>query len=266
MAHDASRNHHPGTAEDNTTAHQRADGADRIQCATDFILASLSSDSPAFGPSRYSRQETALHQWAESVGLLLDTETTFPKFLKGGMEHDVLPVGERMFKVTKGGVFGFSPGLELHLESNGGTRKAFHLWEATPLEYLERLALHNLLVPGINTLEGIILQQDADLCVVTSQPLFEISASTIVTVPEIDAWFAQQGFTKITHAAYYRAADNLAVFDAHEKNVVRSGPDFVPFDIIPCFPAAGFQAYIRDVLAAGETLRAVRSTRTTRME
>ena len=54
----------------------------------------------------------------------------------------------------------------------------------------------------------------------------------------LNNWFASLGFVKITDAAYYRAEDNLGVFDAHDKNLVRADEDvLVPFDVIPCHPA-----------------------------
>jgi hypothetical protein len=58
--------------------------------------------------------------------------------------------------------------------------------------------------------------------------------------------------------------DNLGVFDAHDKNLVRAGQDLIPFDVIPCHPAGGFLAFIQETLAAGRSLRAVRASKTSR--
>lgn len=176
------------------------------------------------------------------------------------MEHDIFREGERVFKVTRGGIFGLSPGIELALVSSSQDARRFHLWEATPLEYLERLALHNELVPDLNRLERIFTQADGDLAIVTSQPRFDIVP---VTEAEIDAWFAVQGFQKITASGYYRAADNLGVFDAHDKNVIRAGELLVPFDVIPCHPAGGFLEFINETIRAGHTLKAERTVSTT---
>ncbi len=100
------------------------------------------------------------------------------------------------------------------------------------------------------------------MAIVTSQPRFDIVP---VTTAEIDAWFASQGFVKITDSAYYRAEDNLGVFDAHDKNLVRADEDvLVPFDVIPCHPAGGFLAFIEETLTAGHSLRAVRTVNTHR--
>jgi hypothetical protein len=81
----------------------------------------------------------------------------------------------------------------------------------------------------------------------------------------LNNWFASLGFVKITDAAYYRAEDNLGVFDAHDKNLVRADEDvLVPFDVIPCHPAGGFLAFIEEAHTAGHTLRAIRAVTTHR--
>ncbi|MCP5533123.1 MAG: hypothetical protein H7A48_08115 [Akkermansiaceae bacterium] len=128
------------------------------------------------------------------------------------------------------------------------------------MEYLERLRLQNLLVPGINQLEGVIAHNEGGgIAIVTSQPRFEIVA---VRTVEIDLWFAHLGFQKITDSAYYRAEDNLGIFDAHEKNLIRAGDDLIPFDVIPCHPGGGFLEFIRDTLGAGHHLEAIRTIST----
>ena len=169
-------------------------------------------------------------------------------------------MADRYFKVTRDGVFGFSLGIDLALVASGEDGRRFHLWEATPIEYLERLLLQNRLVPGLNALEGV-LDQEGDLAIVTSQPRFEIVP---VTQAEIDGWFQAQGFEKITACGYYRTEDNLGVFDAHAKNLVRFEDALIPFDVIPCRPDGGFLKFIADTLAEGQTLSAVRTVSTSK--
>jgi hypothetical protein len=244
-------------------AHQRdADAGDLILAALDYLRGGLSGDGEASGPLTIAGQEARLREWADRLGLLLNAAALPTKVVRGGQEHDLFhdEPNDRYFKVTRNGVFGLSPGIELALVSSAEDARRFHLWEATPIEYLERLHLQNLLVPGLSRLEGIIHQSNGDLAIVTSQPRFEIIP---VTVAEIDAWFAAMGFEKITDSAYYRREDNLGVFDAHDKNLVRAGEDLVPFDVIPCHPAGGFLSFIEATLAAGHTLRAVRTVTTT---
>lgn len=164
-------------------------------------------------------------------------------------------MSDRYIKVTRNGVFGLSPGIELALVSSSQDARRFHLWEASPVEYLERLRLQNLLVPGVNRLEGVIHQCNGELAIVTSQPRFEIIP---VSTAEIDAWFASRGFEIITDSAYYRRDDNLGIFDAHDKNLVRAGDDLIPLDVIPCHPAGGFFDFIGETLASGHSLRVIR--------
>lgn len=170
-----------------------------------------------------------------------------------------MPQGRPDSQSHSNDVFGLSPGIELALVSSAEDARRFHLWEASPLEYLERLDFQNLLVPGLNRLEGVIIQANGDMAIVTSQPRFDIVP---VTSTEIDTWFAAQGFVKIAESAYYREEDNLGVFDAHDKNLLRAGDVLVPFDVIPCRPAGGFLAFIEETLSAGHTLRALRTVTT----
>jgi hypothetical protein len=242
-----------------TAPEQAAVGDDRIIAALAYLRRGLSRDGSALGESSFARQEACLTEWAQGLGLLLNPEDLPSKVVKGGQEHDLWhdETTDRYWKLTKNGIFGLSPGIELALVSSAEDARRFHLWEATPLQYLERLELHNLLVPGLNRLEGVI-SQPGDLSIVTSQPRFDIVA---VTQSEIDDWFASLGFQKVANAAYFRTADNLGVFDAHDKNVIRAGVTLMPFDVIPCLPEGGFLDFIRDTLSAGHSLRAVRSTR-----
>jgi len=248
----------------NPPAHQRGtDAGDLVLAALDYLRGGLPGDGETSGTPTLARQESGLLQWADRLGLLLNSAELPKKVIRGGQEHELFheEATDRYYKVTRNGVFGLSPGIELALVSSAEDARRFHLWEATPIEYLERLHLQNLLVPGLNRLEGIIHQANGDLAIVTSQPRFDILP---VSVPEIDAWFAALGFVKITDSAYYRREDNLGVFDAHDKNLVRAGDDLVPFDVIPCHPDGGFLAFIEETLAAGHTLRAVRTVTTHR--
>lgn len=243
-------------------AHQRgADGPDLVRAALAHLGGGLPADGGTSWPPTIARQKTDLREWAVGLGLLLSAAGLPPKVVRGGQEHEVFhdEPSDRYFKLTRDGVFGLSPGIELALVSSSQDPRRFHLWEASPLEYLERLHLQNQLVPGLNSLEGVIVQPDGDMAIVTSQPRFDLVP---VTTAEIDAWFASLGFTKITGAAYYRVADNLGIFDAHEKNLVRAGEVLVPFDVIPCHPDGGFLEFIEATLAAGHTLRAVRTVTT----
>lgn len=240
------------------------DGEDRIVAALDFLRRIRPAGGDPYGETDASGQKARLQEWAESLGCLLSPEAILPHLRRGGQEHDYFldSASGRCFKLTRCGVFGLIPGIDLALVPADQDARRFHLWEATPGQYLERLRLQNLITPGLNRLEGILIQED-DLAICISQPRLELIP---VTQAEIDEWFVAQGFQIVTTAAYYRAEDNLGVFDAHDKNVVRSHVDpavLVPFDVIPVQPDGGFLDFIRDTLARGATLSVVRTTHTT---
>ncbi|MGC6425986.1 MAG: hypothetical protein ACON5H_03200 [Akkermansiaceae bacterium] len=186
---------------------------------------------------------------------MLDSDFLDP-FTRGGQEHDVFDTGARVFKATKNGVFGFEPGIELALVSSGEDARRFHLWDASPYFYLERLLLQNThLTPQLNRLEGLVFQKET-LSIITSQPRFDLEA---VKQDEISEWFGSLGFHTIARSSYYREEDNLGVFDAHDQNVVRAGDTLIPFDVIPCHPGTGFLEFIEETIAQGSTVSAVRS-------
>ncbi len=245
---------------DHPASQQGEAGADLVAQALAHLRGSLSGDGPASWPPTLARQKASLTEWAQGLDLLLAPADLPSKSIKGGQEHDLWheEAADRYWKSTRNGVFGLQPGIELALVSSAEDARRFHLWEASPLEYLERLQLHNLLVPDLNRFEGLIVQSD-ELIIVTSQPRFDIIP---VTTQEIDRWFASLGFEKITSAAYYRTADNLGVFDAHDRNLVRFEDTLIPFDVIPCQPAGGFREFIKQTLAEGHTLQAIRTTHT----
>ncbi|MBK8038937.1 MAG: hypothetical protein IPK22_17670 [Verrucomicrobiaceae bacterium] len=248
----------PPPAAREAPAHSRADGADLILAALDHLRGISPAGVGTLGTPTLTRQKESLREWARGLGLLLNASGLVSRLERGGQEHDWFREGDRVFKVTRDGIFGLAPGMDLALVSSDMDARRFQLWEATPIEYLERLLLQNELVPGLNRLEGVIDQGD-DLAIVTSQPRFDIVP---VTLAEIDAWFAAQGFQKVTPCGYYRAEDNLGVFDAHAKNLVRFEDTLIPFDVIPCRPAGGFLQFIADTMAAGHSVAAVRTVST----
>ncbi len=232
-------------------AHCQTGGGHLIKKALRHLQRVLPSGGGTFRSPPLARQKACLREWANGLGLLLEPASLFERLQRGGQEHDIALDGDRVLKATRNGIFGLTPGLELSLISGIGDNRRFHLWEATPMEYLERLWLQNRLVPGLNSLEGILAEeeQDGEIAIVIAQPRFDFHP---VTQPEIDAWFADKGFRKITASGYYRAGDNLGVFDAHDRNVLRFERDLIPFDVIPCRPGGGFLQFIENSLAGGQ--------------
>lgn len=237
------------------------DGADRVVAAIAHLGASAARDGKALGQTTSAWQEARLREWATDLEILLDPDSYASRALRGGQEHDVIFEEDRCIKITRYGVFGLVPGIDLALVAEGDDARRFHLWEATPLQYLERLFLQNELTPGLNRLLGVIAQPE-EISLVISQPRFDLNPATQA---EIDAWFVGQGFEKVTTAAYYREEDNLGIFDAHDKNVVKATFDpsvLIPFDVIPVRPDGGFLDFIRDTLRRGDGIRVVKTTHT----
>lgn len=249
-----------------TAAHdlQGDDAQDRVLTALRHLEAVLCTDGSTYWQSDPASQKAALEKWAKDLGLQLEPDAILPLLKRGGQEHDIFEdeASQRIFKVTRNGFFDLPPGIDLALVASGSDDRRLHLWEATPYHYLQRLHLQNQLIPELNRLEGIILH-NAELSIVISQPRFDILP---VTEQEIDAWFLAQGFRKIASASYYRENDNLGIFDAHDKNVLRSSLDpsiLIPFDVIPCHPEKGFLNFIQSALAEKLHLQTERSTHTT---
>jgi hypothetical protein len=254
---------HPRSEADPTPRLCGDDGADLILSALDHLRNVLQGSGEAHWKADAFRQKGPLREWAEDLDLLLNPESLLPLLKVGGQEHDICfdALRDRCVKLTRDGVFGLTPGIELALVPSDQDARRFHLWEASPYQYLERLRLQNLITPGLNRLEGIVAQEE-DFAICISQPRLELIA---VSQTEIDEWFASLGFEVVTSAAYYRRDDNLGVFDAHEKNVVRSSSDsevLIPFDVIPVQPDDGFLEFIHATLDAGSELRVVRKTQT----
>ncbi|MDB6006717.1 MAG: hypothetical protein JWR15_3704 [Prosthecobacter sp.] len=196
MSADAPNDRQPASRE--TSAHSRADGADLILAALDHLGGIRPANGGVSGAPSLASQKEGLREWAGRLGLLLDAALVLPRFQRGGQEHDFYRERQRIIKMTRDGIFGLSPGIDLALVSSDMDARRFHLWEASPVEYLERLLLQNELVPGLNRLEGVITQTD-DMAIVTSQPRFQLEP---VSQSEIDDWFAAQGFEKVTRCGY----------------------------------------------------------------
>lgn len=99
----------PSTPDPRPSAHQRGeDGKDLILAALDFLRGVSETGGSPFGSPTLASQKENLRQWADRLGLLLDSEIITPKLTRGGQEHDLVREGERVFKVTRNGVFGLS--------------------------------------------------------------------------------------------------------------------------------------------------------------
>ena len=110
----------------------------------------------------------------------------------------------------------------------------------TPSEYLQRLALHNQVFGDDYRYEGIVSKGDGKFDLVVSQPVIKADSSgPKPTAAEIERYFVARGFEPVAGQegkTYYRASDNLAVFDAHEGNLIRTAGGVLPIDVVPVHP------------------------------
>lgn len=169
----------------------------------------------------------ALKQWCVETGHFLSQEITPERV--GGREHDVRfdEVARRWVKFTKWNCAGYSVSLE--------TGEPLFL-PATPLEYLRRLCLHNVIFGDRLVLLGIQGEGSA-LRIVTAQSDIVGEAPSI---EEMDRHLREsEGFVRlaIPPMGYYKSRsylrDNIALFDVHPANcvVTRDGA-LVPIDFI----------------------------------
>ena len=105
--------HQPSSRE--AITHRRADGADLIVQALDHLRGGIQTDGSSHGAPTLARQKEDLREWARGLGLLLKHANLPAQVVRGGQEHDLFhdTVADRYFKVTRDGVFGFSPGIDL---------------------------------------------------------------------------------------------------------------------------------------------------------
>ncbi len=175
------------------------------------------------------RQVEALRSFVDRESLLIDPET-LGTFHRGRREHDLFGDGSEdwVFKITRGAGFGLVPS-PINVVS-GMISDWFGVFPALPSQYFERLILSNQLYPGLNSLEGFCDWEDR-FCIVTSQPFI---AGRNATSLEIGAFMRSRGFTHLCEATWFRAEDDLAIFDVGGSNFfVGECGDLVPIDVIP---------------------------------
>lgn len=208
-------------------------GSNFLNAAADVLAGSsdAGADEP-WTPERFrvarDRQVRLLESWADRDGLWIELRQ-LGQIEPGGKEHDLFPEveeGRRIFKVTKGGGFGWHPICERLV---GRSSDEFQLRLGTPLQYFRRLLLVNELFPALNQLDGFVHVQNR-FEIVASQPFLKGRNATLA---EIARYLERQGFAHVCNSAWFRAADNLAIFDAGEPNILVSEGHMVPIDIIP---------------------------------
>lgn len=116
-------------------AHSRADKAHLVLTALDHLRGGLSRDGSSSGSPSRAWQKESLREWVRSLGLMLRYSDLPSRVIRGGQEHDIYhhEGTDRYFKVTRDGIFGLTPGMDLALLSSAMEARRFQLWEAPHL-------------------------------------------------------------------------------------------------------------------------------------
>jgi len=178
---------------------------------------------PPFG---FGAQQRALEEWARAGDRWLEWDTITAGAKPGGIEHLVKPEpgkGE-VIKITIPPVFGRFPGLT----RDGQVR----LFDATPLQYLERSRLQNEWFNDEISVLGAAAQKAGQPSIVTTQPYIKGSTPTQEQLIQDLATF---GFQKAPGEwLFYNRQTRQAIFDARPANFVWARGRAVPIDAIPC--------------------------------
>lgn len=180
------------------------------------------------GWSIYDESFRRLVRWAEEAGCFFEG---LQPLKEGGREHDLIFIEDEAswLKFTKPAAAGYAVSFELGSPS---------LVPALPLEYLERMELHNELFADLVSFVGVAGERTRPR-ILTRQPHLAGEAATreeIVTMMVDRLGFRQlpDRFSIGYEDSLAFARDDVAVFDLRPANVVRT-PEGVmaPIDTIP---------------------------------
>jgi len=186
----------------------------------------------AFSSERLEQQVTALREWAERSGLLIEPNL-IPLRLRGGREHHLIDpqaASDRIVKVTIGPEFGFYAAC-LPQSQYRDVCHWFTTVEATPLQYFHRLLLLNELFPRCHTRLAGFVWSGSRLHALTAQL---IAQGRPASLHEITVWLQGLGYHFISAWTWFHPESGVALFDVLEKNVMCCDDgEIVPFDVIP---------------------------------
>jgi hypothetical protein len=152
----------------------------------------------------------------------------------------------RVFKATKPGKFGFSVGPELVRGRDRRTtpRITVGLIDATPAEYLARLAWQNELFGDRIRVHGMVVYPGGS-AVLTTQP-FVWGERTPQDL--IDQWFQASDWLPLPRkeGAFYHPLRDLLILDALPRNVLtRPDSAVFPFDVVIVRPSPDLKWSLR---------------------
>jgi len=189
--------------------------------------------------ARSEKEAESLVSWADGKGALW-TETKVPESdeLTGG-EHivELDERSDRVFKSTLPGKFGFAIDLEMISPKgrNSRPRITAGLCQATPDEYLQRLAWQNELFNDRERVVGVV-KYPQGISVLSLQPFYKGEKTA---QSAIDEWFKSKGWMVLPkEGAYDNRKRDLMIMDAIPRNVLTlENGDIMPFDVVIVKPS-----------------------------
>lgn len=205
----------------------RPEGFSPVAAARHVRLRSGAVLACGAGGGRVGTEKICLLEWLSGNGLFVEENyLSSLRPVSSGAEHVVYHDAARRkaIKVTHPNRFGHS----VYDASGGG---------ATPLEYLRRLAYHNVLFGDEIRIVGARLDDEA-LEIITSQPwIVSHSETPVPTQAVVDEYLASLGFA---HSGlfplgfyFYNRANGLAIADAQPNNIlVGTDGRLAPIDLV----------------------------------
>lgn len=183
----------------------------------------------------FGSQVAHVAQWGEENAKLIDAAqfTDLELVSNSTSEHEVRyrPSDHRAVKRTWAGFYGQVPVME---------DEALKRRNATPIEYLQRMALQVAVFASDLRLEGICISSEPSMIIgePPEQPSFIVSQGWLEkagdATPEAIAEFMQrEGFVEMPHTYYgwFRPADGVAVVDAKPDNFIMTPGGLVALDL-----------------------------------
>lgn len=204
------------------------------------LCAAESSSARLAREIRTDREAESLTAWADDRGALwIEHSPAKTDELTGG-EHRV-EIDENsviVFKSTHPGKFGFAVDVEMiHPKGrNAQPRITAGLVDATPLEYLFRLAKQNELFSDKIRVMGAV-HYPQGLSLLTTQPFY---VGTRTEQPRIDEWFLALGWHQLPgkSGAFCEPVQDLLIMDALPRNVLTlEDGRLMPFDVVIIQPS-----------------------------
>ncbi len=181
--------------------------------------------------ARRAAETRALEAWADRIGWL-DASYYLTPAREGGLEHRIWldDAGGRVIKVTLPSRTGRTVRLVQPPPESRELHRLVRLADATPLEYLDRLALHNEAFGDDVRVLGVVRDSLGRSSIVISQAFLK---GTRPRESDVLHFMQAAGFRQLAaEPAFFRASDRVAAFDAHTANFVRTSGETVPFDVI----------------------------------